>query len=205
MACDPLESTLVLEAPPRVRARTESMHRLSKRDLARGTEAYPVEEHARYERPVRREDCLPGGMNAERPCPWVSCPWHLALDVNEDTGSVKHNFPDVAVWEMAETCVLDVADRGHTTLEEIGEIVNLTRERIRQIETRGLARLKEACEELGIDADVTPDPEPAPAVRVRRSIPATPADVTSRITIPGGRPWGGDHGRFFLPVVRGGR
>jgi DNA-directed RNA polymerase sigma subunit (sigma70/sigma32) len=43
---------------------------------------------------------------------------------------------------MAETCSLDVADKGGITLEEVGEILNLTRERIRQVEVRGLLKLK---------------------------------------------------------------
>ena len=44
---------------------------------------------------------------------------------------------------MAETCALDVADRGGITLEEVGAILNLTRERIRQVEVRGLGKLRE--------------------------------------------------------------
>jgi len=59
----------------------------------------------------------------------------LYLDVNERTGSIKLNFPDLEVWELPETCALDIADRGGITLEEVGEIMNLTRERIRQLET----------------------------------------------------------------------
>ena len=43
---------------------------------------------------------------------------------------------------MTETCALDVADRGGTTLEEVGAIMNLTRERIRQVEVKGLAKLQ---------------------------------------------------------------
>jgi hypothetical protein len=43
---------------------------------------------------------------------------------------------------MSETCALDVADRGGTTLEEVGAIMNLTRERIRQVEVKGLAKLQ---------------------------------------------------------------
>ena len=43
---------------------------------------------------------------------------------------------------MKETCSLDVADKGGITLEEVGEILNLTRERIRQVEVRGLLKLK---------------------------------------------------------------
>ena len=75
-----------------------------------------------------------------RPCPFVSCSHHLYLDVNPQTGAIKLNFPHLEVWEMAETCSLDVADRGGITLEEVGAILNLTRERIRQVEVRGLSQ-----------------------------------------------------------------
>ena len=63
-------------------------------------------------------------------------------DVSARTGAIKLNFPDLEVWEMSETCALDVADRGGTTLEEVGAIMNLTRERIRQVEVKGLAKLQ---------------------------------------------------------------
>ena len=88
--------------------------------------------------PKSRSEC----MTNERPCPFVSCKHHLYLDVNPETGSIKLNFPDLEVWQMKETCSLDVADRGGITLEEVGEILNLTRERIRQVEVRGLLKLK---------------------------------------------------------------
>jgi DNA-directed RNA polymerase sigma subunit (sigma70/sigma32) len=55
---------------------------------------------------------------------------------------------------MRETCALDVAEKGGITLEEVGEIMNLTRERIRQVEVRGLLKLKMASpspEELGAE------------------------------------------------------
>ena len=70
--------------------------------------------------------------------------------MNPETGSIKLNFPDLEVWDMAETCALDVADRGGITLEEVGEILNLTRERIRQVEVKGLGKLREASENLGL-------------------------------------------------------
>lgn len=94
----------------------------------------PAEED---NRPSTRGDC----RAAARPCPWVMCKHHLYLDVNPETGSIKLNFPELEVWELRDTCALDVADRGGTTLEEVGLILNLTRERIRQVEVRGLARL----------------------------------------------------------------
>jgi hypothetical protein len=43
---------------------------------------------------------------------------------------------------MGESCALDVADRGGTTLEDVGAIMNLTRERIRQVEVKALAKLE---------------------------------------------------------------
>lgn len=69
------------------------------------------------------------------------------------------NFPDLEVWEMTETCALDVADRGGITLEDVGNILNLTRERIRQVEQSGVNKLKLA---LGDEADedaFAPEPD----------------------------------------------
>jgi hypothetical protein len=119
----------------RARSKTIAPRRLTKEEL-RFRELLPIFEDP--DRPSSRGECKEG----ERPCPYVSCKHHLYLDVNPETGSIKLNFPDLEVWEMAETCSLDVADRGGITLEEVGEILNLTRERIRQVEVRGLLKLK---------------------------------------------------------------
>lgn len=126
----------------RRRSKTIATKRLSKEELARGEELKSVI----VDRPVDRRECATG----MRPCPYVSCKHHLYLDVNPDTGSIKLNFPDLEVWEMVDTCALDVADRGGITLEEVGEILNLTRERIRQVEVKGLQKLREAAAELGL-------------------------------------------------------
>lgn len=80
-------------------------------------------------------------LNHCRPCGWISCRHNLYLEVNPDTGSIKINA-DVEPWEMPETCSLDVAQRGGITLEDIGAILGLTRERIRQVEVRGLMRMR---------------------------------------------------------------
>ena len=69
-------------------------------------------------RPRRRADCVASA----RPCLFISCKHHLYLDVNPATGSIKLNFPDKEVWELKETCALDVADKGGITLEEVGDI-----------------------------------------------------------------------------------
>lgn len=124
----------------RARAHTISIRRLSKAELKRGRELYPETE---YWRPKTRSECV----DMERPCPFVSCKYHLYIDVHPVRGSIKINFTDVEVWEMTETCALDIADRGGITLEEVGEIMNLTRERVRQVETAGLAKL-EALQEV---------------------------------------------------------
>lgn len=94
-------------------------------------------------RPRTRADCVA----AARPCLFVSCKHNLYLDVNPETGSIKLNFPDKEIWELEQTCALDVAEKGGITLEEVGEIMNLTRERIRQVETRGLVKLREATDD----------------------------------------------------------
>jgi hypothetical protein len=107
-------------------------------------------------RPKTRADC----MNGPRPCLFVSCKHNLYLDVNPETGSIKLNFPDKEIWELEYTCALDVAEKGGITLEEVGQIMNLTRERIRQVETRGLMKLRAAT-----DAEPTRAPEPIVLIR----------------------------------------
>jgi hypothetical protein len=118
----------------RARAHTISIRRLSKTELARGKMLYPETD---YWKPKMRSECV----DMERPCPFVSCKYHLYVDVHPVRGSIKVNFTDLEVWEMTETCALDIADRGGITLEEVGEIMNLTRERVRQVETAGLGKL----------------------------------------------------------------
>ena len=121
----------------RPRGTTIAMKRVSMAELRLGAELYPPAP-VDLERPRTRADC-----GAEvRPCPWVACKHHLYLDINPETGSIKLNFPDREPWELEHSCALDVADTGSKTLDEIGEITNLTRERIRQVEGRGLRKLQ---------------------------------------------------------------
>lgn len=122
----------------RPRSKTIALKRLTRAELQRGAEMYPPIDNVDAERPHTREDC----RDAPRPCPWVACKHHLYLDINPRTGSIKINFPDLEPWELAHTCALDVADNGALTLEEIGIITNLTRERVRQVEVRGLLTLR---------------------------------------------------------------
>jgi len=121
----------------RAKAKTIAMKRLTKEELRIGALLYPERT---YWRPTNRGECA----NVARPCPYVSCKYHLYIDVNPATGSIKVNFPELEVWELKHSCALDVAQQGGITLEEVGEILNLTRERIRQVEVRGLMKLRES-------------------------------------------------------------
>jgi hypothetical protein len=87
-------------------------------------------------RPRTRADCV----NGPRPCPWVACKYNLTLDVRREEVAVT--FPDREPWELRETCALDVAARGGATLEEVGALLNISDERVRQIAKRGLLRLQ---------------------------------------------------------------
>ena len=135
----------------RPRSKTIAMKRLTREELRVGALMYPPVDDIR---PTTRAEC----RGEARPCPWVACKFHLYLDVNPETGSIKINFPDLEPWDMKDTCSLDVAERGGITLEEVGEIMNLTRERIRQVEVRGLLKLKMA----------SPSPDEIGAALLRR-------------------------------------
>lgn len=86
-----------------------------------------------------------------RPCPIVSCPYHLYLDVKPN-GNLQLNFPDLEPWELKETCSLDIARRGGASLAVVGEALNLTQERARQLCLRGLRKLLAAFQQENSDA-----------------------------------------------------
>jgi hypothetical protein len=121
-----------------IRARTLQLpsDRLTRKEAA-DLEPYP--EWA--DRPRRRADC----ENEARPCPFVSCRYHLYLDV-APSGNIKLNHPGLEVWDMAQTCALDVADFNPEglPLEEVGDLMNLTRERCRQIEFAAVGKIRNA-------------------------------------------------------------
>lgn len=119
----------------RPRSKTIAMKRLTREELRLGALLNPPVD---IPRPKTRGEC----QGQPGPCPWVACKHHLYLDVNPETGSIKINFPDLEPWELKHTCALDIADRNGITLEDVGEIMNLTRERIRQVEVRGLTKLR---------------------------------------------------------------
>lgn len=121
-----------------VRPRTIAVKRLTKEQLRIGRLLYPDTNHWR---PSTRGEC----SEFCRPCLYVGCVHNLYLDVGPISGSIKLNFPDIEPEDMDPecSCVLDIAERGGLTLLEIGLAMNITRERIRQIEMRSLRKLRE--------------------------------------------------------------
>lgn len=110
-------------------------------------------------RPRTRADCI----NGPRPCPWVSCRYHLAVDVTS-SGSIKVNAPrnqiggvrtihpdttagdgllDIAASNVRNpSCALDEADAGAKNLADIARAIGVSRERARQINDAALAKLR---------------------------------------------------------------
>lgn len=132
------------------KSKTKPMRPLTRREKKQGRSLGYWMRVAAKERPKTRGECP-----VTRPCPFVSCQFHLLTDVSPFSGSIKQNFPlqppkerpgalalpeaprieiDEALRLMRETCALDVADRGGVTLEEVGVLLNVSMERARQIE-----------------------------------------------------------------------
>ncbi len=155
-----------------VRARSVSMLRLPKRELEAERRQLELLEEADpigpVARPVTRADCKDG----PRPCPFVSCKHHLYLDVSPRTGAIKFNRPELAVEDMEESCSLDVADGGGASLEKVGAIMNVTRERVRQIEIIYLTKLEASKE--------------AEALRVEYGLPQRPKRRLPLVGVGGG-------------------
>jgi len=127
----------VLGPDSRIRCRTLQLpgERLTRQEV-REFEPYP--EWA--ERPRLRSEC----ENDARPCPFVSRRYHLYLDVLP-SGNIKINHPGLTVWELAQSCALDVADLNGDglQLEAVGDLMNITRERVRQMELGALMKIRE--------------------------------------------------------------
>ena len=191
------------------RARAINPKRTSKSALDFGRALFPVAEMEGYVRPKTRGDCLPGGCNEARPCPWVSCKQHLYLSVTAK-GSLTLDHGDVDVDTLTDTCALDIAERPrprtndgvdadhHATLDEIGRAVGVTRERARQIIDDALSRIADiastdvvaaflaaadsARARTGSEAEALAASLPAPVVR--RYLPVVNATPTTRPEAP---------------------
>ena len=135
--------------PPK---KTLAVRRITRLELAAGrAELQALGADEPYERPRTRSDCA----RVPRPCPYVACKYSLYLDVSE-TGSIILNFPHLEPGEMPaeQSCALDLAERGAMTLEDIAVVTNLTRERIRQVESKALVRrARPAAVAMGLGPD----------------------------------------------------
>lgn len=87
--------------------------------------------------PPTRSDCVDG----ERPCQAYLCRYHLHFDRSR---KAPHSFT------VLQSCALDVADGGEHTLRELGTILGMTREGIREIELAGKDKLR-AIPGIGFD------------------------------------------------------
>jgi hypothetical protein len=100
----------------------------------RMTEIPPEIEKMIEERPRFRSECV----NGIRPCPYVGCRHNLFLDVDEGTGSITINYPRLEVHQVPYSCTLDLVDEEGFTLQEVGIIMGLTREGVRQLEVKAI-------------------------------------------------------------------
>ena len=90
------------------------------------------------------------------PCPYVSCRHHLFLDVDRE-GEIRFTQQEPfdedgapRLDELQVTCSLDVAGWDNITLETIGGILDVSFERVRQVEARALEHLRVKLAQLDV-------------------------------------------------------
>jgi hypothetical protein len=118
---------------PMSRARTINVGKLP-RSVKLGADSYELWERDHLAaRPKHRGECESG----PRPCPWMSCRFHTALDVDEENGSIKEVFPDFRILEEPDgdglerlqahvgTCALDIVADHDDGTGGIGGLVQL--------------------------------------------------------------------------------
>lgn len=98
----------------------------------------------RKTKPTKRSECIA----VLRPCPWISCKHHMLwiflprqflTSTDKLIDKFLNTYSDDEILEMIEklgdnSCTLDVVRHGEMTLQEVGDIMGITRERVRQIE-----------------------------------------------------------------------
>lgn len=100
-------------------------------------------------RPQWRHECV----DAPRPCPFAGCEFH-ALLVVLPSGRLQfpHGHEDPTLLPEDKSCALDVADKGGVTLEEVGQVLGITRERTRQIVDIALVKVRRTAAHLELRA-----------------------------------------------------
>jgi hypothetical protein len=142
---------------------TQSMKRTAKykRDIAE-QHAIRYRKEFKVRKPRTWGECEAAGLGQKgAPCPFLSCKYNLLVDVSPAGGLVIRTAPgfgaagastEAGVLPASIDCIEDVdlpedrctcalaAVAAEPTLEDVGEMMNLTRERVRQIESRAIAK-----------------------------------------------------------------
>lgn len=88
--------------------------------------------------PRNRVECPP----ADVPCPFVACRYHVWTSTTLRQGVVV----DVQVgrgWgDVKHTCALVLAEQGPRTMDQVGKILGVSRERVRQLEAGAIQFLR---------------------------------------------------------------
>jgi len=147
--------------------------------------------------PKTRADC----PATDQPCDNILCRYHLWVDDFHRQDGTPDSRKSRAWGDPSRTCALRFADRGPLTLEFVGRITGITRERIRQLEARAIREIRatdtsalreslnglnepDMAEDIDITEDDTSEPEPAteygfdqikPMVYVRPDVPTAHA------------------------------
>lgn len=164
-----------VELPPRERLSTESQKQQRKLirlpvvgSHDRRVLLQSLRERDQEQRPKVWGDCRPAGLylvpGAEPEvqaedgplrfwsevdgCPWYGCRHHLGITVNDATGSIELLE---GVDDGRGSCSLELAAQGARTLEEVGELDGVTRERVRQMEVLGVERWRRHALEAGVE------------------------------------------------------
>lgn len=112
--------------------------------------------------PETRGECQGGA----RPCPMVSCRHHLLLDVASD-GRLRmtQDFDEAdgssiveALSSMADTCALDVADKGGAHAEDVASILGVDPIEIEAVQAEAIGKLSEEWSSWDVPSDHPDDP-----------------------------------------------
>lgn len=96
-------------------------------------------------RPTTRGDCVDG----PRPCPFVGCRYHIWLEATQFGAIVTQQDGKLqGMHNMRFTCVLDAAEQGPLPVKQIGRLLGVKKERLRQMERVATARLKKKTRHL---------------------------------------------------------
>lgn len=128
-----VDGTHTRKCSPFKRARTINVSKFTKRQrqAAHSRSFWDVDVEAL--RPKLRSECKDG----PRPCPWIGCRFHMAINVDLERGSIKEIFPDfnilddpsgdglVLLEQQVGTCALDVFEKHDDGTGGVGGLIAL--------------------------------------------------------------------------------